>query len=311
MSRKNEPVGGEGVREVSHAGVSHVGRNARRARQFIELLGVALCLVVLLKTFVIEAYRIPSTSMEGTLLAGDFLLVNKLVYGATTPRDIPFTDIEIPFLRLPCLIPPRRGDVVVFRAPHTGNGLGAHGIPNYVKRCVALPGDTVVIRSNTVQVNGIVYPLPLHALHGIPGRESVDEERVHAVQQRKGTTNGDYGPVVLPKVGDEVRLSPQSVLQWRGLIENEGHSVLLRPDGRVLVDGRESETYQVERDYFFMLGDNRDNSFDSRNWGFVPYDAIIGKAIVVYWSSDGSEETSLFLNHWSSVRWERIGRFVR
>ncbi len=183
-------------------------------RGLIEL-AVYLALFTILRTSVIAAYKIPSESMEDTLLVGDFLICNQFIYGS----KIPFTD-----KRLPAYREPERGDVVVFYFP-------GDGVTRYIKRCVALGGDTVEVRQKKLYVNGIESPLP-------KGGKYVDRTRQGWVRMVKGRDS--FGPVVVPSGS------------------------------------------------FFMMGDNRDKSYDSRFWGPVPYELIVGKAEAVHWSWDDS-----------------------
>lgn len=212
---------------------------------------VAFALFVLVRTFVVEAFRIPTGSMENTLLVGDFLLVNKAVYGA----EIPGTD-----LRLPAFTEPHRGDVVVFTPPHDLT-------KNYVKRLVGLPGDTLEMRDKELYLDGV----------------PVDEPYVHYIDGR----------------GDAVH--PDMAWQSNHLIARSGR------------------TYHPTRDNwgplvvpvgkYFMLGDNRDNSEDSRYWGFVPREAIHGRPWFVYYSFDSALPGPL---PWlRDVRWGRIGEAIR
>lgn len=279
----------------------------RRVREYAEILVVTILIALFLKTFIVEAYRIPTGSMEDTLLVGDFLLVNKFIYGATTPRSIPFTDVSLPFLRIPGFDSPGRGDIVVFEFPGKEEETARREILNYVKRCVALPGDTVTIVNKILLVNGREVPRPPFS--------RVDRSRIRSREFRNQRifppgarfNEDNYGPVVVPAKGDVLSLDPATVGEWRPVIEMEGHTVAFA-DSTVLVDSVPSEQYVVKRDYYFMLGDNRDNSLDSRFWGFVPDDLIIGKAMMVYWSWDESPEEKA--SGFSSIRWSRLGLII-
>jgi signal peptidase I len=206
---------------------------------------------VLLRIFVIQAYQIPSASMEDTLLVGDFLIGNKLAFGAY----LPFTDIRIPGYQ-----DPHNNEVVVFRFPHDNDR-------EFIKRCVALPSQTVEIRDKVIYVDG---------------NRTIDPERSKYVDPRvlpKESENGvrdNYGPVTVPP------------------------------------------------DHYFLVGDNRDNSDDSRFWGFVPSNLIVAKAGHVYfsWVPDADAPSYkgvsslpgiLFYNvsHFiDRVRWSRIGKSI-
>ena len=213
------PAGGTGPRRA---------RVFRRLRDAAEILGVTIALSLAVKTFVLDAVHVASDSMENTLLVGDFLLVNKFVYGPSTPRFMPVAGWPLPVVRLPAPGAPARGDVIVFYAPEVT-------VPRlYVKRLAGVPGDTVMFRGGALFVNGAEVPPPASAK---PSRGPAP----------------DFGPVVVPA-------------------------------------GR-----------FFVLGDNRDDSLDSRAWGFVPFDRIVGRAMMIYWSVDDR----------TGIRWGRPGTVVR
>jgi signal peptidase I len=290
---------------------SRLGEFLRVGRDVLQIAGATLFIVFFLKTFVIEAYRIPTSSMENTLLVGDFLLVNKFQYGATTPRTIPFTDISIPFVRLPAFTQPQHGDVIVFEFPLMSDHADPGETIHYVKRCIAVPGDTVRIIDKMVRVNGVAVPSPPRARidfsTALP--EWYADIRIFPPGSAFNTDN--YGPVVVPGRGDLIVLTQKSLHEWTTLIQQEGHRVEVGPDGGILIDGASARTYTIERDYYFVLGDNRDNSLDSRFWGFVPDDNIVGKAIILYWSWDRSPGSEGKFGRFSSIRWDRIGSIIR
>lgn len=283
-------------------------------RQYVEYVKVVIVTVlvaILLKTFVVEAYRIPSGSMENTLLIGDFLIVNKLAYGVRTPSHVPFTNVAMPTLRIPLFTHIHRGDVVVFEYPGSYSELLPHQKVNYVKRSIGIPGDTVRIVHGRVSVNGATLDLPPYA-------KAVDEQELYYSSRRMTTfppgtafTQYDYGPIVVPKLGDTLRLDDNSVGRWKMLIEREGHSVLVDERRKIFIDGLNTDRYIIARNYYFMLGDNRDNSLDSRYWGFVPADNVVGEALLVYWSWDTDSSTGSAIASSSSVRWNRIGTIIR
>ncbi len=200
-------------------------------RETIEAVVVAFLIALVIRTFVIQAFKIPSGSMIPTLLVGDHILVNKFLLG--TPVDIPFTNITL--FRMPGLRKPRRGDIIVFKYPEDPKR-------DFIKRVVGLGGDVVMSKDKVVYVNGrrLVEPYTQH----------VDEE----IKPGQFDRRDNFGPVVVPQ-------------------------------GSV-----------------FVMGDNRDQSYDSRFWGFVDDAEIKGNAIIIYWSWD-SEKT------W--VRFGRIGRLVK
>jgi signal peptidase I len=227
---------------------------------FKQLLA-AVILALVIKTSIVEAYKIPSQSMEDTLLVGDFLLANKFVYGARLP---------LVGWRLPAVKEPQPGDVVIFIYP-------VDGVTKYIKRCVAGSGDTVLIKDKVVYVNGKRFPNPEYS-------KFIDTAR-----------NGDQ--IIQPR----------------------------HPGG---VDSRDNfGPYVVPRNCYFMMGDNRDNSYDSRYWGAVHKDLILGEAILVHWSWDDSDYPSpevsvsdplsvprLFVynavHFFQKVRWKRLFNLI-
>jgi signal peptidase I len=195
-------------------------------REYVEAALWALLLTFLLRAFVIQAFRIPSASMEKTLLIGDFLFVNKFEYG---PK-IPFTHVRLPGLRQP-----RRGDVIVFQFPQDPS-------KDFIKRCVATGGETIAGRNKQVLVEGRRLEEP-YAIH------TEEDVRPGAYDRRD-----NFGPITVPP-GE-----------------------------------------------LFMMGDNRDNSHDSRFWGPLPMDLVKGRAMFLYWSWDGGK-------HWP--RWNRLFTPIR
>ncbi len=205
--------------------MNRLRRAKLKLREYAETLIWAVVIALVIRTFVVQAFVIPSGSMEDTLLIGDHILVNKFIYGTR----VPFADKRILKIR-----DPRRGDVIVFEFPPDRS-------KDFIKRVIGVPGDEIMIRDKVVYVNGVPYRNP-HEMHSDPNVLS-------SIQSPRD----NFGPVRVP-AGD-----------------------------------------------FFAMGDNRDNSYDSRFWGFVPYKDILGEAFIIYWSwKKGS---------WQ-VRWRDIGRII-
>ncbi len=213
---------------------------------------IAVLLFLIIRTFLVEAFKIPTGSMEHTLLVGDFLLVNKAVYGA----EVPFTGKHLPAIERP-----ERGDVVVFEWPGDLS-------KDFVKRLIGMPGDTVEMRDGAVRLNGKMLNEP-YVVHTEPGSDPSREEfrwqRDYLVRSAAASTSypsrDNWGPLIVPK-----------------------------------------------RNYF-MLGDNRDNSYDSRYWGFVPDSLVKGRPLVVYYSY-ARDITHRF--PWlTNIRWTRLGERIR
>lgn len=224
----------------------------RWAWEWSKVLATAFVLFLLVRTFLVEAFQIPSASMENTLLVGDFLLVNKAVYGA----EVPGTD-----WRLPALDEPALGDVVVFQPPPAS---GQPRQSRYVKRIVGTPGDTLAMRAGALVRNGrpVDEPYIKHVRSWEdPASERFRWQRARLVRRARGRrsyhpTRDNWGPLVVPA------------------------------------------------DSFFVMGDNRDNSEDSRYWGFVGRDAIEGRTMLIYYSYDRARRTSA--PWFTEVRWGRL-----
>ena len=287
-----------------------ISQTGSRFRSALEILAITLLAALFLKFLIVEAYLIPTSSMENTLMAGDFVLVNKFVYGAQTPRYVPYTTIALPHIRFPAIFSPRRGDVVVFEFPEKPRDDRPHEVVNLVKRCIGLPGDTLAIINRVVTVNGkeVLMPPTARADRALMYPRGLRDNDIFP----RGTdfNEDNFGPLVIPRSGNEVDLTLGNVSEYWDLIQREGHTIVTNASG-IFIDGEPARHYRMQKDYYFMLGDNRDNSLDSRFWGFVSADLIIGKAFMVYWSWDENQSPSGFLSHLLSARWNRIGTIVK
>jgi signal peptidase I len=220
--------------------------------EWAKMVQVALVVSLLVRALLVEAFKIPSGSMEGTLLVGDFLLVNKLVYGA----EIPLTGGK----RLPAVRQPALGDVIVFQWPEDTE-------KNFVKRLVGMPGDTLAMRHGTLYRNGRAQQ-ETYALRTDPAADVAGEDfrwqrgyLIAATPQSYHPSRNNWGPLVVPAR------------------------------------------------HYFVLGDNRDNSLDSRYWGFVPDTLVRGTPLIVYFSY--APDTAGGTNWFSRVRWNRLGERIR
>ena len=247
-----------------------------------EVLLITAGMALFLRACVIDAVHVPSPSMENTILSGDFLLVNKLVYGATLPRNFLFLKQQGPLWRFPGIRAPRRGDVIEFFPPDERDGRTTGFRRSYVKRIIGLPGELVAVRGGVVTVN-----------------EREIKEPETATERRR--TIQDFPPVRVPRKGDRIILREETMGEWGPIIRCDGHALTKGPQERVLIDGKPQTMYEVSQDYFFALGDNITNSSDSREWGFLPLDHIVGLASLVYWSSDPDD----------GIRWSRIATLIR
>jgi len=283
----------------------------QRTIDFFKNLLFALIAALLIKSFLIETSRVPTGSMETTIKVGDFLFVNKFIYGSSSPRNIPFTDIALPYFQLPAFKEPEKGEIVVFEYPGDRDELVPKAITNYVKRCMATPGDTIQIINKVVFVNGEMLPIPTHIQYEkmYPAPAGVGYPSIFP--KGSGWNTDNYGPYVVPKKGDVVNLNAQNIEWWRTIIDREfAKRVVSVKNGKIFIENNEVSSYTIQKDYYFMMGDNRDNSEDSRFWGLVPRDLIIGETLMIYWSWDPNYSFAEFFKLIGSTRINRIAKIV-
>jgi len=279
--------------------------------EFVKNLLFAAIAALLIKSFLIETSRVPTGSMEKTILVGDFLFVNKFIYGSSSPRNIPFTDITLPYFQLPALGEPERFDIVVFEYPGDSDELKPTIINNYVKRLIGLPGDTVKIVNKIVYVNGkeIKRPHFIQYSNQLPIPSGIPNPAIFPYGSEWNEDN--YGPIVVPKKGDNVKLSRQNIELFRNIIDREyGRRVVTVEGDDIKIDGKITTNYVIKQNFYFMMGDNRDNSADSRFWGFVPREKVLGQAWMIYWSWDPAIPFSNIFDLLSSVRLNRLAKIV-
>lgn len=365
-------------------------------REWTEAIVFAVFAAAFIRMFLIEAYKIPTPSMESTLLVGDYLFVSKAHYGIRTPMTpimvpllhnrIPFLNTEsyleepdLPYYRLPALEKINRNEPFVFnwpvgdsvyltpmrswtvgqakRNPDVARAIGKAELvtrpidkkDHYIKRCVAIAGDSLEIRDRQVYLNGekaehpehlqfgyrILSPTPLNRNKfeefgidvlshpaGDPNafflsNKQVEQVRTlgedvqvlpvpyfnqpnsdlfpHDQKHFPGWTNDNYGPIYIPKKGETVKLGPENIaLYWRVIKVYEGNDY--RFDGEtIFINGEPATEYTFKQDYYWAMGDNRHNSEDSRVWGFVPMDHVVGKPLFIWFSSREG-----------NIRWNRI-----
>ena len=350
------------------------------AREWVESIIFAVFAASFIRMFLIEAFVIPTSSMEGSLLVGDFLFVSKANYGIRTPMTIlavpllhnriPVLNVEsylkkpsLPYFRLPALQSIQRNTPFVFnwpvgdsvyimpdrsytagqvrRIPGLANMLhGSHLVvrpidkkDHYIKRCVGLPGDTLQVIDNQLYINGDAQKNPekmqlaysiqsgtgqindllLDRLHinvsdrmG-PSIYNLNKEQVIALQHEGlevqiinpeandvfphdkthygSWTVSNYGPIYIPKKGVTVDLTMNNLALYRRLIHDYEHNDLEVVNGQILVNGTPATNYTFNQDYYWAMGDNRHNSEDSRMWGFVPEDHVVGKPLFIWFST--------------------------
>jgi signal peptidase I len=275
----------------------------------LKEFGIIFGAFLVLNSFVVASFEVPTGSMENEIMTGDFLLVNKFVYGGTTPRTIPFTNIKIPAFKLPAFWHVERGDIIVFMFPGMRDEVEPAEFAYYLKRCIALPGDTLQIINRIVYVNGKPSPVPRNVKFNMSYIKPPDfvDPRIFPPGAKYNEDN--YGPIVIPKKGDVISLGLDNIHAWNIFIRREGHSVNIQ-NGIIYIDGKETNQYIVEQDYVFGMGDNRDNSLDSRFWGFIPVKSIVGSPLIVYWSWDPDISLLNIGRKLSTVRWNRLGTLV-
>lgn len=367
-------------------------------REWLDSVVFAVVAATFIRWLLLEAYTIPSSSMEKSLLIGDFLFVSKLHYGARTPGtplQVPLTHqtiwgtnipsfstlIQLPMFRLPGFTDVKRNDVVVFNYPGDpdepfedplqGNG-GYKAFPvdlrtNFIKRCIAVAGDVVEIKKAVVYVNGKEGEIPpkaqfyyrlesndllddrffenediqdygsypadslrpnkfLYQIRTTPQivedlkkhsfiRAVTHESRYDATTPEMGLfpaaakQNPDFwGPIQVPKTGMTIQLDSANIAKYGHVIKyfdhNDTDKVLIEK-GKVSIDGKAITSYTFKQDYYFMMGDNRYESADSRFWGFVPADHIVGKAVFIWMSIDPNPKSIL-----NKIRWNRLFRLI-
>lgn len=254
-------------------------------REYFESLTVTLVMALFGMTFILQAVTVPTGSMQNTILIGDYLIVNKFIFnpGGNPIPLLPMRDIQ-------------RGDIIVFKYP--GNTLHpemdrAHGASatkyqvNYVKRVIGLPGETVEFKDNQVFINGQL--LPEHRMIG----DSDDNLSALDVQEFEERKEGENYNVYYSKD----RIAEMKAGKHRSL--------------RGFEFGVAGKQMQVPENSFFVMGDARDNSEDSRVWGFVPRELVVGRAMFVYWSCDRGASNGDMLGCLTHPRFDRIGKFVK
>lgn len=414
LAYKQDPkfIGQEGVRKHKKAGW----------REWVDAAIFAVVAATLIRTFVFEAYTIPSSSMEKTLLVRDFLFVSKLSYGPripNTPLSVPFVHnylpgskrksyseaIKLPYTRW-FASPVKRNDCVVFNFPEGDTVFNMPGYQsarpyynhirrldgtfdnqqrqyylsqpelwpiavhppdktdNYIKRCVAIAGDTLQIINGVLYVNSQpAYVSPTSTTYyyfrssriideddllsaGISLNQKEDDEsandfipqsmnlykinltpkEVEKLEKLEGVVPGSiqkdvdssltgavfpydtnfykwsvdfFGPLWVPEKGKSITLTPQNMALYRRCINIYENNKLVERDGKYFINDKETTTYTFKMNYYWMMGDNRHKSQDSRLWGFVPEDRIVGKAWMIWFSWDGGP------------RWKRFFKIVR
>ncbi len=360
-------------------------------REWTEAIFFAVFAAAFIRMFVFEMYVIPTSSMEGSLLVGDYLAVGKFNYGLRTPmtviqlplvhNQVPITGSEsylsspsLPYFRLPAFEKIEHNSPIVFNWPDGDSVVVREGRPynfnalrlmggrfsdddiivrpvdkkdHYIKRCVGLPGDNFEIKDRQIYINGQPSPVPKNVqfhyqiiggvnierlrewgvnINDIPGGAAAGHFTLNAEQVAKINAMGggvraelvpqnelrpdifpqdpahfkwtvdNFGPFKVPEAGTTVQISPENIAFYRRIIKAYEHNKLeIKSDG-IYINDVKSTSYTFKQNYYWMQGDNRHNSEDSRFWGFVPEDHIVGKPLFI-WFSRGED---------AGIRWNRI-----
>lgn len=356
-------------------------------REWLDAVAFAVIAATLIRWLIMEAYTIPTPSMENSMLVGDFLFVSKFHYGTRTPKTplqlplthqkIWFTDlpsyvdwVQLPQYRLPGFSSVKNNDVVVFNVPpkelNEGIDYPVDLKTNYIKRCIAIPGDVLTIKERQVSINGkpaenpsnmqfsyLVYakdeinprnfekleldPDDYNFLGRLEDNSAVyqafltkekaaelktvpyittvaEDHRTHEgpawnifpKSKNKMWNGDDYGPLTIPAEGMTIVVNDSTLALYGETITLYDHNKdAVVKEGKLLIDGQEVKDYTFKQNYYFMMGDNRHNSLDSRYWGFVPEDHIVGKGFFIWLSIN---KYGGFLDR---IRWSRFFNLIR
>lgn len=274
-------------------------------KRLLKLLILLLFLALLLKIFVVDAFKIPTGSMKNTLLEGDFILVNKLAYSFATPHQVPFWGKRLDRMEIASTGKPEFNDVVAFEIPANFYDPAASDYSILIKRIIGLPGDTIELKDQELYINRIKYRTPSFIKINLNDKPFVKaDSKIFPYDSKWNLEN--YGPIVIPKKGMTVELTPKNILQWQNAINSEQEKKAISVEGTVItLNGTPIRDYTFEKDYYFVLGDNRQNSIDSRYFGYVPEDWIIGKAVMIYWSQMPVQSSGIS-EYFSSIRFSRL-----
>ena len=349
-------------------------------RNWIEAIAFAVVAAHILRTFFIEAYTIPTSSMEKSMLIGDFLFVSKLAYGPRVPmtpvavplvhHTIPGTKkksyseiVKIPYHRMKGLGQIERNDCVVFNWPAEKLGRPVDKKENYVKRCVGIAGDKIEIVNGQLMINDkpqdepngmkkqftynvktkgsglnpkILYKkfditegsrgssvneynlfLTDEAVDGLKkfnnvksitqiiDTSSVASEYYFPNNKSHAWNIDNYGPILIPKKGSKVNLDINNIKLYQEIIENYENNSLKISNNNIYINDSLTNEYEFKMNYYWMMGDNRHNSADSRMWGFLPENHVVGKALFVWMSWDKNGKGL------GKIRWDRLFSSVK
>ncbi len=362
------PFVSRGKAKSDTQGVAHP---KSKTREWFDALLFAVIAATVIRGLLFSAYAIPTGSMEGTLLTGDYLFVSKISYGPRmpiTPVSIPFLEsrigeskiktywdgIEFPYFRLPGLGEVKRGDIVVFNYPPDAGNNPVDMRVHYIKRCLGIPGDVVAIVNAKVYINNQLFKnapdaqtsylvrtdgngvnpellkdlkieifqqlttndyvmiIPPASFNDFKSRENIKsvtevvtpkgvyEESVFPHNSLVKWNQDNFGPLTIPARGWTIKLNESTLALYRTAIETYENNKVDISGGNIILNGAKADTYTFKMNYYWMMGDNRHNSEDSRYWGFVPEDHIVGKAMITWLSTD-KDAAPL-----EKIRWSRI-----
>jgi signal peptidase I len=352
----------------------HQAKIEKKEEGWLSAIVFTIVAATIIRTFSFQAYTIPTSSMEKSMMVGDFLFVNKMSYGTRAPMtqftlpllhdSIPYlgiksyTDIlQFPYFRFPGISTVKNNDIVVFNYPMVDAPVDKK--TNYIKRCIAIAGDSLEIRNGQTFINGQLQNLPEGSkgqfLYKVTlndggflrqefliqrmditdpimtnGRNrnilymNLTQEKVEILKKLKdvksveqfetpagtkdnsvfpGTQNwnpDNLGPIYIPKKGATVAINQESLPFYKRIIENYEQNSLEVKESKIYINGQESKSYTFKQNYYWMMGDNRHNSLDSRFWGYVPEDHIEGKPSFI-WMSINANGKGL-----DKIRWDRV-----
>ena len=372
----------ETVIQKEHKSNKKVKNKKSILKEWFDSIVFAVIVATIIRWLLIEAFMIPTPSMEGSLLVGDYLFVSKVHYGARTsetPLQIPLTFqkiwgteipsylewVKLPMLRLPSFSNVKAGDPVVFNYPPEVHPVDMKTY--YVKRCVGTAGVSFEVKNKVIYNDDQPLDVPeemqtsfiLHAndrlskqffskkgisKESILGRDKAGDyhlcitpkqaeelEKIAVIKSvdekfsPKGQRQNDcfpkssefnwntdnFGPLYIPEEGKKMLIDAKMLTLYKDILLQYESNVNPEIKGdKLYIDGVEIKEYTFKQDYYFMMGDNRHNSLDSRFWGFVPADHIVGKPILIWWSLESLKDGDSIFSIFSRVRWNRILKMI-
>lgn len=284
-----------------------MGNFFKKIYKFFKILLLVAIIALIIKAFAIDAFQIPSTSMESTLQPGDFIFANKFAYNISTPREIPIANLHIPQFKFFEVGKPEINDIIIFEFPRGFENDSLRGNSKYVKRIIAGPNDTLKISNGEIFVNGKALELPtsFNISKDIQRSDWIKDDNIYPPGAKWNKDN--YGPIIIPAKGDTIKIAPENFERWKSVIVmDHGERSLLSEGTLVTLDGRAIFEYVLAQDHYFVIGDNFEASMDSRYFGFITDNMIIGKALFIYWSFDSEKVAPGPLGFLSAIRADRI-----